>query len=144
MASTSGLLEWGSPSGSLRVVVEDDGRVGYAYLLKGGSICADVWLWNSIETPLEPQWLRPPGGGPYLNSANFAAPHSLGAVLPDRRLEVQWSMHVEKDIPVAQLLVDGVLHARLWEGAKPGECRLAQKAGPLAHPLTDRLSTAQG
>lgn len=37
-------------------IVEDDGKVAYAYLLKGNDIISDVWLYNQQRTPDTIDW----------------------------------------------------------------------------------------
>jgi hypothetical protein len=48
------------PGGDRQVVLEDDGRVAYAYLLERDAIVADVWLYNIGEDPVD--WQRRRGG----------------------------------------------------------------------------------
>lgn len=52
------------------VVVEDDGRVCYAYLLLDGEIVADVWLYNSAETPNDID-RQSKGDLPFLNPSTY-------------------------------------------------------------------------
>lgn len=44
------------PDFGMSVVIEDDGRVAYAYLQQHGEIVADVWLYNVVATPDEVTW----------------------------------------------------------------------------------------
>jgi hypothetical protein len=37
--------------GDWEVIVEDDDRVAYAYLVREGRILADVWLYNRMPAP---------------------------------------------------------------------------------------------
>ena len=56
--------------GKCAVVIEDDERVGYAYLIDSrGEICGDVWLYNRCPAPAEPEW-NDPGNDP--SDAPFA------------------------------------------------------------------------
>ena len=41
------LRKFVSEDGEFALMIEDDGKVGYAYLLDAdGHICGDVWLYN--------------------------------------------------------------------------------------------------
>jgi hypothetical protein len=58
-------------SGSgLLVVLEDDGRVAYAYLKDHGAIVADVWLYNVAEAPDQNHW-RDKSNLPFLNPGKY-------------------------------------------------------------------------
>ena len=43
------VLRYDEPDGGRSVVLEDDGRVAYAYLLEKDTIVSDVWLYNVAE-----------------------------------------------------------------------------------------------
>ena len=60
------LLQFRSPDPRYSVVIEDDGRVAYAYLLHDDEIVGDVWLYNHGPAPAEPEWRSPDAGvSPY-------------------------------------------------------------------------------
>jgi hypothetical protein len=52
--------------GDWEVIVEDDDRVAYAYLVREGRIIADVWLYNRLLAPWRPPWNEPGGEMPWL------------------------------------------------------------------------------
>ena len=54
--SFDGFAEFTSPCGGFTLTFDDDGRVAYAYLKRGGIICGDVWLYNCCPTPDIPEW----------------------------------------------------------------------------------------
>src|SRR3569623_677993 len=54
------------------VMVEDDGRVAYAYLMEYGDIIGDVWLYNVDKAPLDDNWAMQPQM-PFLNPAQYLA-----------------------------------------------------------------------
>lgn len=117
-----------SPDGRYSVVVEDDGRVAYAYLREGKRIVADVWLYNRCETPQTPEWTDK-SKLPFANPAGFARENDCGPITSDDQVRVEWG----------EESADIHLHGRLWatfrSGEKPGCCILATRNGPLARPL---------
>ncbi|WP_312524538.1 hypothetical protein [Sphingobacterium multivorum] len=52
------------------VLIEDDDKVCYAYLLNEERIVGDIWLYNSVPTPSEPEWHKR-DNLPFLNPAAF-------------------------------------------------------------------------
>jgi hypothetical protein len=56
--------------GDWQVIVEDDDRVAYAYLVRDGRIVTDVWLYNRMPAPQRPPWHEPGPVMPFLNSAS--------------------------------------------------------------------------
>jgi hypothetical protein len=120
-----------SPDGHAAVVIEDNGRVAYAYLLDAaGAICGDVWLYNRCPAPLEPEW-SDRDGAPYANPIAFVA-QTIAFSPPDSITDimVEWS-HQGRDL-VACIFLSKTLLAKLMQGSKPGWSRLAAKDGPLA------------
>ena len=66
--------QFSSVDGAHAVVIEDDGRVAYAYLLDAdGKICGDVWLYNRGPAPKEPEWTDREKA-PFANPEAFIAP----------------------------------------------------------------------
>ena len=119
------------------LVFEEDDKVAYAYLLKDGKIITDVWLFNVIESPREPEW-NLDNRSKYMP---FANPKSLidasNFIRPDReeQIYVGWFIHDEK-LQKAFIFIDNVLHATIAPNEKPGHCRLVIKDGPLARILS--------
>lgn len=123
-----------SPFDESAVIVEDDGRVAYAYMFgKDGTICGDVWLYNRCPTPIEPEWYDP-ANLPFANSASFVN-ESSGFLPPgsDHDFSVAWEEAGE--VLIAKVFLHGDYFARLEAGAKPGWSTLATKDGPLAQVL---------
>ncbi|MGJ5205643.1 hypothetical protein [Bradyrhizobium sp. HKCCYLR20261] len=125
------LREFVSPDGSATIVVEDDGRVAYAYWLDAsGSICGDVWLYNRCPAPQQPEW-HDREAAPYANPAAFIDP-TVKFSPPSSAT----SISVDWDSPgsemSASIRVSEVLLAKLTQGSKPGWSRLVAKDGPLA------------
>jgi hypothetical protein len=53
------------------VIIEDDGRVAYAYLMKDENIIGDVWLYNQLDAPENTNWDHKKM--PFLNPIEFIA-----------------------------------------------------------------------
>jgi hypothetical protein len=118
------------------IVVEDDDRTCYAYLLRSGEVVGDVWLCNRVP-PADPEWQRPDGKDqmPFLNPLPYVDGDAAGvyALDPDE-LTVDWTV-ADDDRAVAALLERDRPFAVLSSADKPGRCRLAVRPGPLALPL---------
>src|SRR5690242_16435335 len=57
VSRSESVLRWREiPGSGLTVILEDDGRVAYAYLKSNGAIVADVWLYNVAEPPERNNW----------------------------------------------------------------------------------------
>jgi hypothetical protein len=137
MLADSGVLlvERENERSGFSVVFEDDGRVAYAYLLdRNKEIVADVWVYNSSETPREAEW-SDRQRMPFVNPADFVrndvAYERAGGAFD---VEVGWEM-VDISTPKASVFIQGKLLAVLTPGAKPGWSLLAAQDGPLAKVL---------
>ncbi len=117
-----------APDERYSVVIEDDGRVAYAYLRCGEEIVADVWLYNRCAAPQEPEW-KDRSRLPFANPVGFSKENEIGPIRSDADVNVQW------DDGTARVYLHGRLWAILRRGEKPGCCLLATKSGPLAKPL---------
>jgi len=116
------------------LVVDDDGRVAYAYLMAAyGKISSDVWLYNRCAAPMEPEWTSPENM-PFANPVDYVN-DDVEFTLPTHpsQLSAEWSMRGGKSF--ARIFVKGELVAELTDGAKPGWSLLAKKDGPLAKVL---------
>src|SRR5215475_10299378 len=132
MADTTFLKIERDAASGWSVVVEDDGRVCYAYLISAEEqIVGDVWLYNRCDAPDKPEWTDR-DKAPYANPARFSR-READFPLPDEEddISIQWS--VDQDgRQSADVLTDGLLSGRLREAEKPGWARAAAKDGPLA------------
>jgi len=126
--SSEALLRFEHPQGGLAVVLDDDDRVAYAYLIEDDQIVGDVWLYNVLEPPETVNW-EDTSAMPFLN------PRDLCKSEKARRLTSQSSVQCAWFDTGVEVRVDGVLWARLERGSKPGWSRLAARPGPLAIPL---------
>jgi hypothetical protein len=133
------LVQFSDPESQHRVMLEDDGRVAYAYLLKADEILGDVWLYNYGEPPVDPEWTDQSAipTMPLRNPRGFALDTRYPPIADYRDVRVAW-IH-RKDEPVmAEVYLRGTLHALLQPGARPGWCKLAAKDGPLAKILPSK------
>ncbi|MCS4225784.1 hypothetical protein [Sphingobacterium sp. BIGb0165] len=113
------------------VFIEDDDKVCYAYLWKEGEkIIADVWLYNSAPTPVEPEW-DSQENLPFLNPIAFVG-ENLEPFNASTIVEVNWEFG---DETVAKIFVSSRLIAKLTEGSCPGWSSLVRKDGPLAQKM---------
>jgi hypothetical protein len=127
--------------GRYRVVLDDDGRTGYAYLYEGSRIVGDVWLYNRGEAPGSPPWERP-GAGP--QDAPFANPRDcVDATTPRPEIEPdggnlnsEWYWDGDS-LRHVYLVIGDAIWARLAPGALPGWSRLAVSENPVARPLAE-------
>jgi hypothetical protein len=118
----------------LKVILEDDGRVAYAYLLIKDQIKGDVWLYNRGDAPLQPEWDNQ-DKAPYANPVSFA--HKLADPLKNAsEVEIRWRNEKES-LPEALIYLRSDLFAVLRVGSKPGWSKLAKQDGPLALVLKE-------
>ena len=120
------------PSG-YQVVVEDNGRVAYAYLLDSDQqIVSDVWLYNRCDTPVKPEWTDP-DKLPFANPAGFV--RLDGAIMPINRAEEVEIVWIQVSGVMAQIHIRNTLAGVLALDARPGWSVMAAKDGPLARML---------
>jgi hypothetical protein len=143
------LRDFADSESPYRVRLDDDDRVAYAYLIDGEretpnetGIIGDVWLYNVAPTPVEPEWQglhrvkdreKALELMPFLNPRQYVRSESAMRLEEATSVVVEWSS--EKTERVAEVVVDGLLYARLKPGAKPGWARLALTDGPCAQSL---------
>jgi hypothetical protein len=125
------MLEFHHESTGCSLVIDDDGRVAYAYLRDPEcAIIGDVWLYNRAPAA-DADWADP-AQVPLPNPPSFACP--LPGEPPSAEdLTVRWA--VDETLLLADVLVRGTLLARLSPGAAPGWNVLAIADGPLAQVL---------
>jgi hypothetical protein len=127
------------PGYDLGVVVEDDERVAYGYLLKGEKIISDVWLYNRGSAPVDPEWTDP-DGAPFRNPVGYVDP---AIVVPANSVaEVTFRWTTRNGLRNVDIFLRGTLLGRLEEGSRPGWAALARVDGPLARVLQPTDMTA--
>jgi hypothetical protein len=128
-----------SRSSTAQLVIEDDGRTGYAYLLRDRKIVSDVWLYNRAPTPEKAAW-ESPEQSPLINPRPFARAEHLFS-LPNRKfdLSIGWRRAGDGSLE-AEIRLRGQIIAKLIEDEKPGASLMAAKDGPLARMLKRAVS----
>ncbi|MGB3103989.1 hypothetical protein [Sphingobacterium siyangense] len=115
------------------VLIEDDDKVCYAYLLneeKEERIVGDIWLYNSVPTPMEPERHKKENL-PFLNPAEFVK-ENLEPFEASSPVVVTWDFGEET---VANIFLASRLIAKLTVGSCPGWSSLVTKDGPLAQKM---------
>jgi hypothetical protein len=125
------LLRFDEPGGIRSVVLEDDGRVAYGYLLEGDIMVCDVWLYNVGQDPVTVDW-RDKSAMPFQNPAKYCGGEVQGRLEADSRVDCSWS---ENGVTI---LLNGMAFAYMEKGSKPGWSRAARVDGPLARCLVVR------
>ena len=121
-------LESRHPQTDCRLIIDDDGRVAYAYLLDPeGAIVGDVWLYNRADPGTEIDFEGP---APFLNPDSKPPDQLLPSGQAD--LTVEWTM--DEVSLFADVHLRGALLARLSPGSQPGWSAWALD-GPLAKPF---------
>jgi hypothetical protein len=122
------LLRFDEAGTGRALILQDDGRVAYAYLLVREELVGDVWLYNVAPAPEDADW-KDPSKLPFLNPRSFCRAETMPRLDQKDDVKCVW---LEAGVEVN---LNGVRIARLEVGAKPGWSRLALRPGPLAKPL---------
>ncbi len=70
--------------GDWAVVVEDDDRVVYAYLLRHNQIVGDVWLYNRVHAPHRSPWGQTDPMMPFLNPVEYVNSKEIPGEAPEK------------------------------------------------------------
>jgi hypothetical protein len=113
------------------VLIEDDGRVAYAYLLEYGDVIGDVWLYNQEAAPTDSNWANQ--SSPYLNPAEYLDKGAaIAPIKNEKEVRCEWTESLnDGSIEVGIWLRDKFI-AQVSAGSKPGWSVLVIKNGPLA------------
>jgi hypothetical protein len=121
-----------SSNASHSVIIEDDGKVAYAYLLLRDKIVGDVWLYNQSATPLITDWSRKENM-PFLNSAEFLKnSDEFEPIAGHQELNINWIYFDNSTLAAVEIFIRDRLIAILKPSEKPGWSTLVKKDGPLA------------
>lgn len=112
------------------ILIEDDGKVCYAYLYINNKIVGDVWLYNKIESPIVAEW-QSPDNLPFLNPIEFIK-DNIKSFNDETDVIVDWNSESKV---FAMIYISTRLIAKLTEGDFPGNSTLVIKDGPLARVL---------
>lgn len=117
--------------GDWAVVVEDDDRAGYAYLLHRDQIVGDVGLYNRVRAPQRPPWRQSGQVMPFLNPVEYLESHEIQGRCPSpESVRVRWPDESHDDRTA--IILDERPIAWVAAGAKPGWSSLVTRDGPLA------------
>lgn len=122
------LLRFDEPGTARALVLEDDGRVAYAYLLEHEDVVGDVWLYNVNDAPVSEDW-HSQSEMPFLNPMSYCSDEKASRLAMGSSITCVWC---DEGVDVT---IDGTFMARLCRGTKPGWSRYAIRPGPLAKPL---------
>lgn len=118
------------------VVIEDDGKVCYAYLMDNKEIAGDVWLYNSSQTPEKVDWSEK-DAMPFLNPMEFVDLRRMPKPLNNSSdIKINWNLDSGGVLVEATISISNTLVAKLSPGKKPGWSTVAIKDGPLARRLS--------
>ena len=113
------------------VIVEDDGRVAYAYILDGPDIVGHVWLYNQQEPPETSYWQE--GEMPFLNPKEYLSKDaSIKPIRKHSEIRTEWTESKEDGSIEAGIYIRDKFIASVEIGSKPGWSTLVIKDGPLA------------
>jgi len=116
---------------SYSLIIEDDGRVCYAYLLQRDDIIGDVWLYNQEDTPLIVNWQKTEEM-PFLNPKEFVKTN-LSPIQNEDEINLNWFLSEDKMLLQAvEIQINQKPTAKISEGALPGWSKNVNKDGPLA------------
>jgi hypothetical protein len=129
------LLEYCHGELGCKVIIDDDGKTGYAYLIVGEEMVSDVWLYNVGSPSKIPEWTDC-DNLPFANSVDCTLQEHFDSIHDATEISLDWEVRGGGLWQVC-ISLRGVEHAILRPGAKPGWCRLAVKESPIARPLNE-------
>ncbi|RYZ98849.1 MAG: hypothetical protein EOP47_18315 [Sphingobacteriaceae bacterium] len=113
------------------VVIEDDGRVAYAYLMEGEDAIGDVWLYNIQEAPTDSNWDKQQL--PYLNPEEYLNKEVRVSPIKDKsEVYFEWNESLNDGSIEVNIYIRDKFIAQIITGSKPGWSTLVVKDGPLA------------
>lgn len=113
------------------VLIEDDGRVAYAYLLEYGDVIGDVWLYNQDAAPTDNNWVNQTT--PYLNPAEYLTRDAaIAPIKHESHIRCEWTESPNDGLIEVGISIRGKFIANIISGSKPGWSVLVVKDGPLA------------
>ncbi len=120
-------------NGRYSVVIEDDGRVAYAYLRDGEDIIGDIWLYNQSPSHLETKW-EFDDENPFLNPQEFIK-ENIAPLLNGDEVDLTWRLSDDEALQEVEVIIRNKLIVKLWPGSCPGYSNFVIKDGPLGKVL---------
>ena len=117
------------------MIIDDDDRVAYAYILKYNKIVGDIWLYNVHNTPDKDAWVNKEEL-PFLNQSSHTKNLRKLSLSASDDIKISWGDVDGKRSVLLEINDD--LKVMLQEGAKPGWSNNVYKDGPLAKVLVDK------
>ncbi|MNK08647.1 hypothetical protein D3C87_265900 [compost metagenome] len=116
------------------LIIEDDGRVAYAYLLFKNEIVGDLWLYNQKDAPLVVDW-SDKNGMPFLNPKQFVL-KEIPLIQKIQDIEIKWELLDDNILDKVLILIHGDLIGIIECGSRPGWSSLVTSNGPLAKRMS--------
>lgn len=114
------------------LVIQDEGRVAYAYLYDGQDVIGDVWLYNQQEAPQTSFWL--PEDTPHLNPKEYLLKDTtIRPVENESDMRCEWTESKDDGAIEVGIYIRDKFIASVAVGSKPGWSVLVAKDGPLAY-----------
>ena len=116
------------------IIIEDDGKVAYAYMINDNKIIADVWLYNCKAAPTVTKWDK--NKMPFLNPMEFldTSRHAT-RIRKAEDVSIDWKNINDNKLIEATISVNNGVLAKLLPGARPGWSAIVSKDGPLANKM---------
>ncbi len=119
------------------VGIEITETTAHAYFRAMGPINGDVWLFNLRKAPRTTKWDLSDGKAP-INLDDYTRADSSVELAKAEDFSLEWMSAADgRGPPTVLIFFRGELHAVLGSGLRPGFCRLAERAGPIARPLEE-------
>ena len=115
------------------LIIEDNGKVAYAYLLKKRNIISDVWLYNQQTTPSTVDWTNKKDL-PFLNPKNYILNNRVFSPIKNQ-IEVKIKWDLLDEAKRVRIYIRNELIAVLGPNLFPGYSSLVCKDGPLAKKI---------
>ena len=115
------------------VIIEDNGRVSYAYLLKLKNVIGDVWLYNKKENPDKVNW-KCINEMPFLNPKEYIDfEKKISPIVESSDVHLSWKY--SDDLEEVNIFIKNGLIAILKPQSCPGWSYFVKKDGPLAKKI---------
>ncbi|MEM8940479.1 MAG: hypothetical protein AAGC64_14165 [Bacteroidota bacterium] len=112
------------------LIIDDNGQVCYAYLLKGEEVIGDVWLYNQSNAPASVNW-NDVESMPFLNPLEYIDDSvRFSPFTKDTPILVDWDY--DKDLRQVKIIKGNSTLGILKPNSKPGWYNSVIKDGPLA------------